>query len=175
MKIIIRDHKNQVNLHREMKRIINQELEKFVGKKNYPKIKKVKINCFYRWTKTFTRDNDEQKKDFELWDEETGLVTLWLAPYWLDCNQSVRYGMRHEMVHLKDVMDNNLIILSRKPFKAKYRETKNKPYKTYTKVYKKTVLDEKYEQGWDAYVDYLAQFFPWERQAHHVPLEKYLK
>ena len=174
MKISFSDSKQNKRLQKEARRILRTDVLKILGKRLSSKIKYLNIVFLYRWTKRTARDNDEIK-DFQLWDNQD-TVTLFLAPDWLKGDLSaLRYGLRHEIVHLKDVMENNLISISKKPFKVKYRKNKNSKYRTFTKLPKNEMLMKTYNESWEAHIAYITKFFPWEEKAHNISCAYNLK
>jgi hypothetical protein len=175
MKIIIKDRKNIKSINREIRRIINQDMIKLIGKRNFKQVKEVEVFVCHRWTKRLlSRNNRKEDLDFKLWDCKNKKVRLWLVPSWLVSLEDVRYGLRHEIVHLKDLMEENLIVLSEKPFVAKYRVNKKTEYKVYDNLPIKKIQDEKYSISWKAFVEYTSKFFPWEYKAHMVSCKRNL-
>ena len=148
---------------------LKKHARRLLSKENLSKIKSFNIIMVKRYTKgRFNASNVYG----HMWDD--GNAEIMLSPEWIIDKHRAgwhEYGVMHELVHLRDILDGRLI--SEKPHKGEqmrvWYQTDNDDYlHLYTKTMPEWVSNELYakdEHAHRSFIDHVSVYYPWERNA----------
>ena len=142
-----------------------------LGEENLKKIKSFKIILMKNW-----RSNNlfRNPNVFEhCYNPKTGEATIILAPNWMYKRSltSREYGVCHELVHIKDVIEENII--SEKPRRGEkirvwFRHNPEDKHTLYTETVPERVTSKMFEEDYDAFYALMSAYYPWECEALQV-------
>ncbi len=145
------------------KKAIKKYAKKILGKENFKKVDKFKLVLMNNWGRKKNRFTDIPFSN--LWDESTKTITIPIAPNWVR-EQRIDYGICHELVHTKDIMNGWLI--SEKP-RGRDRLRiwwlhDDGYYYLYTKHIPEWIEDIMYSDSvaGQSYFELLSTCYPWE-------------
>jgi hypothetical protein len=108
------------------------------------------------------------------WDDfnkmfDHGKATLTIFPNWMNEGRHTRlYAIKHELIHLRDVMDGKLEAFPPDPgkkIKIKWKPTINSVGKFYNKIVPDWIVDELYDNSSRSeFAKSMGIFYPWEEE-----------
>ena len=175
MNIQVKNHSYSKRKENHAKATFEKFANRILGKDNSKNIKTLQI----RLMTNFGKQHNAFREDIpfsHIWDEKTGTALLAVAPNWMKNLDRLQYGIKHEMVHLRDVM--NGWIVAEKPKKNEkmrvwYLNDSNE-YELYTRHAPVWLLDELWDNApYDSWLDAIGTYYPWERVA--LTVDKWCK
>ncbi len=141
--------------------------KRILGVQNFKQVKKLKIFLISRVGKnTDTFDNSF----LSMWDEKKGIANLYLTFNWMEKGYWITYGVKHELIHLRDIM-NGWLYAEKTQGKEKMRVWwlhDDGYHHVYTKPAPDWLIDKLYEDDdipYQSFLDVMSIYYPWEYES----------
>jgi len=161
MQIAFNKHKYSKYIENHVRKCVEEQAAKVLGHRTKI-ITKIQVNLESRFSGNKPNDYNN------MFDH--GVVLVKLFPNWTTAGPYIRnYGVRHELIHVRDVMDGLLMNLPPKPgknYRVKYRATTRHKWKFYDRYVPEWLGTQIYDNcDYEIFYKMLSAVQPWEAEA----------